>query len=143
VGDPGSAEEEGGRELVVRREQRERTVQKLHALTLQPRQAPEPGLDPVERGQDVEAGEREIAVANTGRGRGLREPCALPLLGEGRGQRAIRLRRLAEDDDRAVPLCGSRRPRRHALAPFNRELDAWNCHHASSAAAVKVGVRAR
>jgi hypothetical protein len=97
--DPRSAEEKGGRELVVCREQSVRTVQDLHPAALQPRKLPNSGLDPVERREDVEARDREIAMPKTRRRSGMREPGALPMLGKGRDQRAIRLRALAEDDD--------------------------------------------
>jgi hypothetical protein len=46
------------------REQRGRAVHDVHALTRQPRQAPKPGFDPVERRQDVEARNRDGRLAS-------------------------------------------------------------------------------
>jgi hypothetical protein len=88
-------------------EERERIVQQLHPLTVQPRQTPKPGLDPVQRRQDVEARDREIAPLQVRRDGRLRELCALPKLGKRRGQSAIRLRRPPEDDERAVATSGA------------------------------------
>ena len=97
--DAGAAEEERRRQLVVGSEQRDRTIHDVHAPTFQPRQAPKPGLDPVECWENVEAGKREIALPKARRdGRG--ELHSLPKIGKGRGKSAIRLCRLAEDDDR-------------------------------------------
>jgi hypothetical protein len=121
-------------------EQRDRTIHDVHAPTFQPRQAPKPGLDPVECWEDVEAGKREIALPKARRdGRG--ELHSLPKIGKGRGKSAIRLCRLAEDDDRAAPTCRLWRPRRGVLAPVDRDVDAGNCHRASSAVATKVGLK--
>jgi hypothetical protein len=112
----------------------------VDAQKFQPRQPPQPGLDPVERRQDVEAGKREIAGPKARRdGRG--ELRALPNIGKGRRKSAIRLGRLAEDYDRAGPNCGPL-PCGDQLAPVDRDLDAGICHRASSAAATTVGLRA-
>src|SRR6266540_1690234 len=73
---------------------------------LQPRQAPKPGFDPVERRQDVEARNRDIAWPKTRRRGGVREPRSTPKARKGRSKIAIRLRRLAEDDDRTAPIAG-------------------------------------
>jgi hypothetical protein len=121
--DSGPAEEKGGRELVVGREQTEWRVHYLHAPTLQPRQPPKPRLDPVEGRQDIEPRDRDIAWANARRRSGVGELYSEPKLGKSPSQTAIRLRRLTENDERTTRICLSHRPRRHALAPFDRELD--------------------
>jgi hypothetical protein len=140
--DPGPGEEQGRREFVVCSQERERFVQYLHSLPLKPWQLPKTGLDPIERRQHVEAREREIAVSKVWRPARFREPRPLPLFGEGLDQSTIRLRRLAEDHDRAGPISTLRRSRPDARAPLARELDVCNCHPASSAAATKLGLRA-
>src|SRR5262249_47352044 len=61
----------------------------------------------------------------------------------GRGQIAIRLGRLPNDDDRAAPDCAARPPSGCALAPFDGELDVGKCHHSSSTAATKPGLKPR
>ena len=52
-----------GRELVVGRGQGCAAVQHLHAARIEPVEGPEPGLDPVERRQDVETSERNVPTA--------------------------------------------------------------------------------
>jgi hypothetical protein len=70
----------------------------------------------------------------------LRQERPLLVLGEGGNQREVRLRRLAEDD-RAVPVCASRRPSRPPLPPCDRDRDLYAVIAGVSSAAVKVGVR--
>src|SRR5262249_15278645 len=140
--DADSAEEEGCRELVMGREQSEWAVHDLRSLTLQAGELPKSRLDPVERTQDVQPRHSDVAFSEPRRCR-LREPRALPMLGKGRGQGAIRLRRLSEDDDRAARTSAARPPSRRARVPFDRELDVCNCHDASSASATKPDLRLR
>jgi hypothetical protein len=72
----GPAKEQGGRELVVGHHQTTRTVDDLYSATLQPRQLPQTGLDPVERRQDIESREREIAFPKERRRGCVGEPGA-------------------------------------------------------------------
>ena len=93
------------------REEGEWTIHEVHPTSHETRQAPEPGLDPVERRKDIQARNRDITTPNVRRRCGVGEPCALPEVVESRGQGAIRLGRLAENDDRAAPTLGPRQAR--------------------------------
>ena len=67
--DPRLAKQPHGAQLVVRREERGRTVPDLDAAALGEEQIEEAGLDAVERGQHVEAADHDVAA---------RECCELP-----------------------------------------------------------------
>src|SRR5262249_33814708 len=133
-----AAEEERGRELVVGGAQSRGAVQELHALTLELPHSRETRFDPVERRQDVDAPDDEIVFPEPKQRGGSRGPRLLPLPGEGLDQSAIRLRRLAEDEDRPVETRKLERRRRF----LDRELGLCDCHHASSAASPKAVLRA-
>src|SRR5262249_11092523 len=91
----GSPEQERRRELVVRRQQRERAVHHLHASPHKPRQLPQTGLDAVERRDDIEPRDRDVAAPQTWRGRGLRQPRAIPEAGKRRPPKPTPLGRFA------------------------------------------------
>ncbi len=67
------------------------------------RQLLERGLDPVERGEYVDPADRDGAGCEPALS-GVREPRSIAELLEGAGESAVRLRRLAEDDDRRLSL---------------------------------------
>jgi hypothetical protein len=104
--DARAPEEEGRRQLVVGGEQSDRTVQHLHTVVLKPGELPETWLDPVERRQDVDAPDGNVALHDARRCGAVDEPGSVPELRKGCGQSAIRLGLLAEDDDRAFCKTG-------------------------------------
>jgi hypothetical protein len=71
----------------------------VHPPTLQPRQQPQPGFDSVERRQDVEPRDRNIASREARQHSGLRDPRPLPEVGKGSGESAVRFCRLPQDRD--------------------------------------------
>ena len=66
-GTPAAIQRGRGRELVVRRDERAASVEHGHARRFEPLERPEAGLDAVERRQDVEPSERDVAVAELAR----------------------------------------------------------------------------
>jgi hypothetical protein len=139
--DPGQTEDARRGKLVVRGEQRPRAVHDLHALPLEPREAPEPGLDPIERRQDVEPCDRNISAPDTRQRGSVCDLCPLTEVGKGRGQSAVRLRSFADDEDLSPARYGWPPRSRAAIAPLGPDLEFCNRHRASTTATSKVGVR--
>jgi hypothetical protein len=95
------AEEESRRELVVSGEERSRAVQDLRAQALELRQLSETGLDAIERRQDVDTPDCDVASRDSGQLVPMYEPRSVPELSECGDESAVRVGRLSEDDDRA------------------------------------------
>ena len=89
--DPDRAEQPRGDQLVVRGEQRRRPVEDTHALRLELVDDPEPFLDAVELGRDVEPVESDVSGAQVQQRIARREEMRVAPVPAARGEVEVRV----------------------------------------------------